>query len=312
MSRKIRFLKSQVLDLEQKISDAKFAQKKDEVKERVKDSAEQGENKEGNGDEGEDNLSWGPHKLAIIVPYRERFEELMEFLPYMHKYLNMQSIRHQFIIVNQIDSHRFNRASLINIGFLHSKEDCDYIVLHDVDLLPKNTKISYTFPMVEEGPHHVSAPDLHPKYHYKTFVGGILMMKSDTFQKLNGLSNLFWGWGREDDELYLRMQELNLKISRPEGITTGYDTFYHIHDREKRKRDMTRYGNQHKESFKRDRLTGLDTVEYELRSSQKLSVDGATATILHVELDCNKDLTPWCDPPAPVKVMKQKQGAKKP
>lgn len=39
--------------------------------------------------------------------------------------------------------------------------------------------------MVEDGPHHVSSPDLHPKYHYETFVGGILMMKSDTFQKVS-------------------------------------------------------------------------------------------------------------------------------
>ena len=89
------------------------------------------------------------------------------------------------LIDSQFSDCRFNRASLLNIGFLHSKEDCDYIVLHDVDLLPKNTKLSYKYEMVEDGPHHVSSPDLHPKYHYETFVGGILMMKSDTFQKVS-------------------------------------------------------------------------------------------------------------------------------
>ena len=30
--------------------------------------------------------------------------------------------------------------------------------------------------------------------------------------QVNGLSNLFWGWGREDDELYLRMKEAGMKV----------------------------------------------------------------------------------------------------
>ncbi len=105
MSRKIRLLRSQVLELETKLSDLKLKQIENEGKETPKET-KNGDEQEANGDDEADNLSWGPHKLAVIVPYRDRFEELMEFLPYMHKYLNMQSIRHQFIIVNQIDSHR--------------------------------------------------------------------------------------------------------------------------------------------------------------------------------------------------------------
>ena len=31
--------------------------------------------------------------------------------------------------------------------------------------------------------------------------------------QVNGLSNLFWGWGREDDELYLRIKEVNMPVS---------------------------------------------------------------------------------------------------
>ena len=47
--------------------------------------------------------SWGPHKLAIIIPFRDRFDELVEFVPYMHKFLNQQKVRHRFIVVNQVD-----------------------------------------------------------------------------------------------------------------------------------------------------------------------------------------------------------------
>ncbi|XP_020913638.1 beta-1,4-galactosyltransferase 7 [Exaiptasia diaphana] len=106
----------------------------------------------------------------------------------------------------------FNRASLLNVGFLAARKDnCDYIVMHDVDLLPLNNKLFYGFP--EKGPFHISAPHLHPKYHYRTFVGGILMMSVEHFEKVNGLSNKFWGWGREDDELYQRIMSAGLTVS---------------------------------------------------------------------------------------------------
>ena len=58
------------------------------------------------------------------------------------------------------------------------------------------------------------------------------------------MTNMFWGWGREDDEFYTRMIEAGMKIHHPEGISTGYQTFRHIHDRHKRPRDQKSYHNQ--------------------------------------------------------------------
>jgi xylosylprotein 4-beta-galactosyltransferase len=162
------------------------------------------------------------------VPFRERFEELLEFVPHMYQFLSRQKLRHQIWIINQVDEHRFNRASLINVGFLLSRaHGCDYIAMHDVDLLPLNDKLNYSYP--QDGPFHVSSPELHPRYHYATFVGGILLLTATHFEKLNGLSNLFWGWGREDDEFYLRIRQANLKVSvvmsfQPTDVTTRDNT----------------------------------------------------------------------------------------
>lgn len=128
------------------------------------------------------------HKLGVIVPFRDRFEELTEFVPHMHQYLNNASINHRILIINQADKLRFNRAALINIGYKMSVIDCDYLAMHDVDLLPLNPKLSYDFPG-EGRVLHVSSPQLHPLYHYKTFVGGILILTHTDFQHLNGLSN---------------------------------------------------------------------------------------------------------------------------
>lgn len=74
-----------------------------------------------------------------------------------------------------MDKYRFNRASLINVGFLKIEKAFDYIAMHDVDLLPMNNQLSYAYP--NTGPHHISSPDLHPRYHYFTFIGGILLIK---------------------------------------------------------------------------------------------------------------------------------------
>ena len=80
---------------------------------------------------------------------------------------------------------RFNRGSLINVGFLQTESTFDYIAIHDVDLVPENQNISYSFPHM--GPYHASAPELHPKYHYEKFLGGILLINREHFRMVSVL-----------------------------------------------------------------------------------------------------------------------------
>ena len=77
---------------------------------------------------------------------------------------------------------RFNRAMLLNVGFARSRTTCDYVVMHDVDLLPLNDDLKYSYP--DDGPVHISSPQLHPLYHYEKFVGGILMINNKHFEKV--------------------------------------------------------------------------------------------------------------------------------
>ena len=65
------------------------------------------------------------------------------------------------------------------MGVLESDNDCDYIAMHDVDLLPVNPKLDYSYPV--EGPYHLASPQLHPLYHYPTFIGGILLITKNHF-----------------------------------------------------------------------------------------------------------------------------------
>ncbi|XP_015785339.1 beta-1,4-galactosyltransferase 7-like [Tetranychus urticae] len=233
-------------------------------------------------------------KLAVIVPYRDRFTELLLFVPHLSRFLHKQNIPFTINVINQNDSYRFNRASLINAGYSLVKDNCDYIAIHDVDLLPLNPNLEYRYP--EHGPFHVSSPNLHPKYHYEKFVGGILLIKNDHFELVNGLSNKYWGWGLEDDEFYLRLKEANLQITRPTNIATGIeDTFLHLHDPAVRKRDYAKIFNQREITRKRDRETGLHDVKFELTSKTKMTIEDFACDIYSVKLNCDYKLTPWCD-----------------
>lgn len=47
--------------------------------------------------------------------------------------------------------------------------------MHDVDLLPLNPALDYHYPPTGHV-NHIAAPYLHPRYHYASFVGGILLI----------------------------------------------------------------------------------------------------------------------------------------
>ena len=143
------------------------------------------------------------HKLGIIVPYRNRFEHLQEFKKSITKYLNDTGYtNYVIIVVEQDDAKLFNRGMLCNIGFIESqKQKCDYVVIHDVDMIP--IVVDYSF---SELPIHLATDNIP----FESYFGGITLFPSDLFKKINGFSNLYWGWGFEDDDLRYRCVKNNI------------------------------------------------------------------------------------------------------
>jgi beta-1,4-galactosyltransferase 4 len=151
------------------------------------------------------------HKLAIVVPYRNRVEHLKQFLPYMKEYLNKQNIPHNIYIIEQEQGKAFNRAKLLNIGSLEAWKECDYFVMHDVDMLPQNVDYAY-----QELPTHLAAAASQFNYGlpYDGYFGGVTMFSRESFHKINGYSNEYWGWGAEDDDVLYRCHLAGLKVQR--------------------------------------------------------------------------------------------------
>lgn len=144
------------------------------------------------------------HKLCVIVPFRNRFNQLIELVPHLTDFLNKQNVDHQLLVVNQVDNYRFNRASLINVGFKISENmDCDYLAIHDVDLLPIDDHIKYYYPK-QGSLLHLTAPGLHPirSYNYPTFLGGILLITKEDFVKVDGMSNKVVNSSTDFNEIY--------------------------------------------------------------------------------------------------------------
>ena len=154
-------------------------------------------------------------KLGVIVPYRNRRTHLQQFIPSISKHLNKQKIRHEIIVVEQSDDKAFNRGKLLNIGVQKALTlKCDYVALHDVDMLPIDVDYSYV-----NRPTHLAtdfvSDEGEKRVIFDGYFGGVTLFPIMDYYKVNGYSNDYWGWGYEDDDILFRCKEnffdLNLK-----------------------------------------------------------------------------------------------------
>lgn len=110
------------------------------------------------------------------------------------------------------------------------------------------------------------------------------------------MCTLFWGWGKEDDALKTALQKHKIKIIQPKNIgTNNSNTFLHIHDVDRRPRDIKECFNQRKHNVCGGSF-GLNETKYSLENVHELLIDGAKMTLLNVITICNTTETPWCDP----------------
>lgn len=149
-------------------------------------------------------------KLGVCVPFRDRDEHLAEFIPHMTNILNKQNIEFRIYVAHQKNESPFNRGKLLNIAFTEAlKDECDYFAFHDVDLLPFAEGCDYSFP--GKYPLHLSTEIDEYGYGlpYDKNFGGCVLFTKKQFEAINGFSNEYWGWGSEDDDLFLRCLRKN-------------------------------------------------------------------------------------------------------
>jgi hypothetical protein len=153
------------------------------------------------------------HKLGIIVPHRNRLEHLNRFLSSIETYLNLSKINYEIIVVNQDDAKQFNRGMTLNIGFVEAKNlKCDYVVFHDVDMLPIDVDYSYSDVPLHLATDFILENNEKNREVFDQYFGGVTMFTMRDFIKIDGYSNKYWGWGYEDDDLLLRCERKGIEL----------------------------------------------------------------------------------------------------
>ena len=154
------------------------------------------------------------HKLGVIVPYRHRYPQLQLFKSRISKYLQDKGIDYELIVVEQDDAKLFNRGKLLNIGYNYAKGlHCDYIVFHDVDMLPLGVDYSYSQIPIHLATNFISQSDTKRTI-FDTYFGGVTLFPIEVFELINGFSNEYWGWGFEDDDLLYRCSVSNIPLDK--------------------------------------------------------------------------------------------------
>jgi hypothetical protein len=144
-------------------------------------------------------------KLGVCVPYRNREAHLEEFVPRVGKFLEERGIEYCMYFGHQVDDKLFNRGAMKNIAAEQAfKDGCDYIVWHDIDMIPEDDNCDYSFP--KDNPRHIAIHISKTNYHlkYADYFGGAVIFSKEQVEKTNGYSNDYWDWGMEDDDLFWR------------------------------------------------------------------------------------------------------------
>ncbi|XP_076107984.1 beta-1,4-galactosyltransferase 4-like [Mytilus galloprovincialis] len=198
--------------------------------------------------------------VAIIVPYRDREPQMKIFLNNVIPRIYRQQLEFGIYIVEQTSGVPFNRGMLSNIGFKEAMLDMKYdcIVIHDLDILPEDDRNFYT---CDVNPIHMAVKVEQFKYNlpYEGFAGGVTTFSKLQYEKINGFSNQYFGWGGEDDDLFTRMKKNDYSLIRP------FEEFGHCgsvkHQQANKKNDRLKILKYAHKIWQKD---GLNNLQYNL------------------------------------------------
>jgi len=203
-------------------------------------------------------------KVCIVVPFREREQHLEIFAPKLVEYLKKTNVEGDILIVEQEQGKPFNRAKLLNVGFRYGSENGAYthFCFHDVDMIPVESDYEYC-----DAPTHLAAKAQQFNYAlpYPNYFGGVTIFDTESFIKINGYSNDYWGWGAEDDDIFNRCKMMGISTRRKMGV---YESLHHdriipqnlYHD------NVAKLNSMNSKFVNKKFIEGLSTLDFKLLS----------------------------------------------
>ena len=163
-----------------------------------------------------------PPEFVVIVPYRDRPQQLAEFETQMRIVLaNIDPATYRILYICPCDTRPFNRGAMKNIGFRVVRDLYPHtytqitLVFHDIDTLPTGPDVIPDYRTTTGVVKHF--------YGYTHALGGIVSIRAADFERINGFPN-YWAWGYEDNMLQTRVMNAVPRMS------IDRSTFYVIND----------------------------------------------------------------------------------
>ncbi len=166
-------------------------------------------------------------KYSIIIPYRDRLEHLSILIPRLQEIFYHKN--YEIIISEQNDNNPFNISAVQNIAYKYCTGNI--IILHQVDyyptddvsyeindqpILPARKGIFVNRDLLTQRPLE-DIPGGYRNWHNEidpNFYGGVVIMRREHWEKINGLNPMYEGWGNEDEDLRERFKWAGYKPIR--------------------------------------------------------------------------------------------------
>jgi len=211
--------------------------------------------------------------FTVIVPFREqpqqkRGEQLKKFLKHFEK------IGYPVLVVEQEEGKKFNRGMLLNIGA--DLADSEYVIFHDVDLLPKKVILPY-YEVFPDSPVHIGKAWTE-KYDSEGFLGGVISISKKDLKTINGFPNNFWGWGGEDDAMRVRMKRKNISVLQP-TLREGFKELAHVDTKTNPDwKNLEKWEGMDLERAGKNK-SGLSNLKYKISKKESYSENAMKVTV---------------------------------
>ena len=200
------------------------------------------------------------HRALILITERYRSEQQIEILKELPTYLQNKNISYTILVIHQNNNNLFNKGALYNIGYKYAKESnisFDYVILHDIDMIPIEYDYSYT-----RGACFLYGLILNYGKNKETFTstermpfaGGVTTIDTWCYESINGFSNMFEGWGGEDDYFLIKIDKNNITKTSKYGIFRSWPN--------PRSESNPVFGNNTIQCFTLNPTDGLNTINF--------------------------------------------------
>ena len=143
---------------------------------------------------------------CFIIPNRNREKTLEITKNNLFNYIKKNNILADIWIIHQNNLINWNKGVTLNIGFKILEQFYDYFIFNDADtFIQDDINKNIFFPKNKELIHI---------YGYNHCIGGIFIINKNDFKLINGFSNKYFNWGREDTDLQDRLLLNKIKINR--------------------------------------------------------------------------------------------------